>query len=206
MGDYLTQISELPRLDAEREAELGRKAAAGCERSRTRLVEANLWVAVPMAKAMCRKAGGKWEASDLMAEAAIGLMQAADRWDPSRGVRFGAYARMRVRGAMRDFLKKRADTVRGAGDGQALSLDAGDEAEDSPGAMLDRLAAPELPEADVDLSNLSRAERAVVTRRLLAPDRPESFETLADELGVTVEHLRRAQGRALRKLRAELAA
>ena len=42
---------------------------------------------------------------DLVGAGTIGLIQAVDRFQPSRGLQFGTYARHRIRGAMLDFLR-----------------------------------------------------------------------------------------------------
>jgi RNA polymerase sigma factor (sigma-70 family) len=42
---------------------------------------------------------------DLVGAGAIGLMQALDRFNPSRGLQFATYARHRIWGAMLDFLR-----------------------------------------------------------------------------------------------------
>jgi RNA polymerase sigma factor (sigma-70 family) len=43
---------------------------------------------------------------DLVGAGTIGLIQAVDRFQPSRGLKFGTYARQRIRGAMLDFLRE----------------------------------------------------------------------------------------------------
>jgi RNA polymerase sigma factor FliA len=42
---------------------------------------------------------------DLVGAGTIGLIQAVDRFQPSRGLQFGTYARHRIQGAMLDFLR-----------------------------------------------------------------------------------------------------
>jgi RNA polymerase sigma factor for flagellar operon FliA len=42
---------------------------------------------------------------DLVGAGTIGLIQAVDRFQPSRGLQFGTYARHRIWGAMQDFLR-----------------------------------------------------------------------------------------------------
>jgi len=43
---------------------------------------------------------------DLFSEGLLGLVEAHIRFDPTRGVPFGAYARIRVRGAMLSYVRK----------------------------------------------------------------------------------------------------
>ena len=46
------------------------------------------------------------EYEDLISHGIMGLMQAVDRYDPSRGVPFGAYASIRIRGQVLDTLRR----------------------------------------------------------------------------------------------------
>lgn len=50
--------------------------------------------------------------ADLVQEGAVGLMQAAERFDPERGVRFSTYAAWWVRAAMQDFVLRNWSIVR----------------------------------------------------------------------------------------------
>lgn len=50
--------------------------------------------------------------SDLVQEGAVGLMQAADRFDPDRGVRFSTYSAWWVRAAMQDYVLRNWSIVR----------------------------------------------------------------------------------------------
>jgi RNA polymerase sigma-32 factor len=50
--------------------------------------------------------------ADLVQEGAVGLMQAAERFDPERGVRFSTYAGWWVRAAMQDFVLRNWSIVR----------------------------------------------------------------------------------------------
>ncbi len=50
--------------------------------------------------------------ADLVQEGAVGLMQAADRFDPDRGVRFSTYSAWWVRAAMQDYVLRNWSIVR----------------------------------------------------------------------------------------------
>lgn len=47
------------------------------------------------------------ELADLVSEGVVGLIEAIERFDPSRGVRFGSFAESRIRGAILDSLRAR---------------------------------------------------------------------------------------------------
>lgn len=62
---------------------------------------------VLLARRMHERVSGDLRAGidDLAAEGAIGLLEAFDRFDPTRGIQFGTYAEYRIRGAMYDALR-----------------------------------------------------------------------------------------------------
>ncbi len=51
-----------------------------------------------------------FEASDLESEALFGLVKAGERFEPARGVPFRAFVRVRIAGAMEDYLSYRNQT------------------------------------------------------------------------------------------------
>lgn len=46
------------------------------------------------------------EMDDLVSSGIVGLLDAADRFDPSRGIKFKTYAEFRIRGTMLDYLRE----------------------------------------------------------------------------------------------------
>ncbi len=59
---------------------------------------------MPLARALARQAAGPWSGFDeLEAEAYAGLVNAARSFDAGRGVNFAIHARLRIRGALRDY-------------------------------------------------------------------------------------------------------
>jgi RNA polymerase sigma factor (sigma-70 family) len=59
---------------------------------------------VPMARQLARRVCKTWPNAqdELQSTACLALVEAARGFDPSRGIGFGAYARHRIRGALRD--------------------------------------------------------------------------------------------------------
>jgi RNA polymerase primary sigma factor len=86
---YLREINEAPLLRPEQEGELARRVAAGDAAARDRLVRANLRLVVAVAR---RHAGRGVPLEDLVAEGNLGLIRAAELFDPERGARFSTYA------------------------------------------------------------------------------------------------------------------
>jgi RNA polymerase primary sigma factor len=94
---YLKEISRLPRITPEEERTLGRKIHQGDEAALRKLVEANLRFVVSYAK---RYRGCGLSFLDLINEGNIGLIEAAKRFDPDKGVKFITYAVWWVRQAI----------------------------------------------------------------------------------------------------------
>ena len=86
---YLKEISRLTRITAEEEKVLGRRVRKGDKKALKRLVEANLRFVVSYAK---RYRGCGLSFLDLINEGNIGLIEAAKRFDPDKGVKFITYA------------------------------------------------------------------------------------------------------------------
>src|SRR5215475_8701558 len=94
---YLKDISKFPQLTPEEEKELGARVQAGDEDAFRKLIEANLRFVVAMAKKYARSG---YPLHELINEGNMGLIEAASRFDPSRGVRFITYASWWVRQAI----------------------------------------------------------------------------------------------------------
>ncbi|MFT3689834.1 RNA polymerase factor sigma-32 [Paenirhodobacter sp.] len=97
-------------LDAETEAELARAwRDRRDEAAMHRLVTAYMRLAVSMA-AKFRRYGAPM--SDLIQEASLGLMKAADKFDPDRGVRFSTYAVWWIKASIQEFVMRNWSMVR----------------------------------------------------------------------------------------------
>ena len=81
---YLKEIGRVPLLTMEQELELARAAQAGDADARRKLSEANLRLVVSVAK---RYAGRGLPFLDLIQEGNLGLMKAAEKFEPDRGFR-----------------------------------------------------------------------------------------------------------------------
>lgn len=94
---YLKEISKFPQLTAEEEQELGRRVREGNESAFRKLIESNLRFVVAMAKKYSRSG---YPLHELINEGNMGLIEAASRFDPDRGVRFITYASWWIRQAI----------------------------------------------------------------------------------------------------------
>ena len=94
---YLKDISRFPQLTAEQERELGMRVRARDESAFRTLIESNLRFVVAMAKKYARSG---YPLHELINEGNMGLIEAASRFDPDRGVRFITYASWWIRQAI----------------------------------------------------------------------------------------------------------
>lgn len=74
--------------------------------ARKKLLEEHLPLVQRLASKVARQVSRVVEVDDLIAYGAQGLAEAADRFDPTLGVAFGAFATYRIRGAIYDGLRQ----------------------------------------------------------------------------------------------------
>jgi RNA polymerase nonessential primary-like sigma factor len=91
LSAYLRTLHKRPLLTKAEEIALGTRIAHGDRAAHRLLVEGNLRLVVMIARRSMRKAR-HLSFLDLIAEGNIGLMHAADKFDPDRGYRFSTYA------------------------------------------------------------------------------------------------------------------
>lgn len=106
---YLSDVSRHRLISPDDEVELAIRIRQGDRAALDALVEANLRFAISVAK---RYQGLGLPLEDLVAEANIGLIKAAERFDHTMGFRFISYAVNWVRQSVMDALAKKARTVR----------------------------------------------------------------------------------------------
>jgi RNA polymerase primary sigma factor len=106
---YFGQIGRGRLLTHEEEIDLGRRARAGDKRARQRLIEKNLRLVIPVAK---KYRGMGLPFGDLIQEGNIGLMRAADKFDPEKGFRFSTYATWWIRQAVQRAVADKGRTIR----------------------------------------------------------------------------------------------
>jgi len=106
---YLQEINEVPLLSAEEEKELGRRVHSGDQEAREHLIRANLRLVVSIAKVYSERG---LSLQDLIAEGNIGLMKAAEKFDPDAGCRFSTYGTWWIKQAIRRALTNTVRSVR----------------------------------------------------------------------------------------------
>ncbi len=97
LGLYLRDIAGIPLLDAGEERRVARLVRSGDGEALDLLVRSNLRFVVSMARKYARSG---YPLDELVNEGNIGLLEAARRFDPEKGVRFVSYAGWWVRQAI----------------------------------------------------------------------------------------------------------
>lgn len=111
MTTYLQAIANRPLLTRREELAAARRAAAGDAGARRELVERNLRLVVFVAKKY-RDATPGLPFEDLVQEGNLGLIRAAEKFDPEKGHRFSTYATYWIRQSIGRALADKARGIR----------------------------------------------------------------------------------------------
>lgn len=106
---YISQLTRQRLLTAEEEIALAGRIQQGDKAAKDRLVEANMRLVINVARTY-HSTLVPFE--DLVQEGAIGLMTAADRFDPTKGYRFSTYAIHWIRQAITRAIDNKSKPIR----------------------------------------------------------------------------------------------
>ena len=106
---YLDEISRVPLLTRDEEMELARKAFKGSVAAQEKLARHNVRFVVSVAKKFQNRGV---PLVDLIGEGNVGLMTAARKFDPDRGVKFISYAVWWIRQAVQAAIARHGRPVR----------------------------------------------------------------------------------------------
>jgi RNA polymerase sigma-32 factor len=155
---YLGETRKYPFLTARQEIDFTRRwRERGDREALEQLVGSHLRLVVRMAR---DHSGYGLPLGDLISEGHVGLMQAVERYDPERGVRFATYAMWWIRAAMQEYVLRSWSLVKMGTTGRQKKLffnlrrlksrmhefDSGDLADETVAAIAAEL---DVPEADV---------------------------------------------------------
>lgn len=170
---------------------------------------------------------------DLIQEGRVGLLIAAQRFEPQRGLRFATFAQFWIRAQMAaatfreqtvkgsQSVKAKQAFLRGERTTQTISLDApirggGDEdgeitvgstlvcPEPRPDELIDLLdSAQDAQRLKVALDGLSPRERDIIEARWLV-DEPSTLEVIGTILGISKERVRQIEAAAIGKIRSAM--
>lgn len=106
---YMREISRHPLLTASEEVSLAKAIAAGCMASRQKLINANLRLVISIARRYYNK---NMPLDDLIEEGNLGLLRAAEIFDPECGCRFSTYATWWIRQAIERGIMNQSQNIR----------------------------------------------------------------------------------------------
>jgi len=110
LSRYLTEIRKYPYLDAKTEQEL---AECWCKHGDPEAVEQLVASHLRLVAKIARDFQGYgMPLSDLISEGSVGLMQAAQKFDPDLGHRFSTYAMWWIRAAIQEYVLRSSSMVR----------------------------------------------------------------------------------------------
>ena len=106
---YMQEVRKASALTREQEIALGERALQGDRRAINTLVESNLRFVIQVAR---QYQGMGLELEDLIGFGNIGLFEAAERYDPTKGVKFITFAVWYIRAELQKALNDMSRTVR----------------------------------------------------------------------------------------------
>ncbi len=175
------------------------------------LVVSHLGLVRDLARTRLRRLPFQIELDDVLAVGALGLLEAAQRFDPDRGIPFGAYARQRITGAIVDYVRREAPMSRGdharveAGDLSRLrEVEQLDEThvhtlpDHAPNPEAHAIAADSAAQLRDRLRRLPPRERAILIGRYW---HDRVFADLTRDHGVNESRICQLAARARRRLR-----
>lgn len=186
---YFNDISTECKLSAEEEVALCAKISQGDRTALDKLVKAHLPQVVAIAK---RYVKDGVSILDLIAEGNIGLIRAANKFDPSKGQTFQQYAAFDIRNAIQDFLPDDDLKIKRATDGLetgGVPVDETPVTGDEGLNMIERLYL--LPERE---QVVIRAYYGIGTESM-------TMKEIGDKYGFKRERVRQIRNTALRHLR-----
>lgn len=203
LQEYLAEITNIKLLDPAEEFSLwtGFKLQADME-CRRRLIEQYQPLVV---KALASWRGREEILMDLVQEGTVGLIEAVENFDPTRGVAFSLYAIHRIRGRMLNYLEKETRM-------KQVSLDTSCSTDFGP-AVADMLMDLSMPVAEIAEKNFLLDQMHMALNRLPAKERLALSSVLLEEreprqvasaLQITPSHLSRLQKQGIRRVRGML--
>jgi RNA polymerase primary sigma factor len=109
MKAYIHDIGDIPLITKEEEVVLAALIKRGDEPARQKLIKSNLRLVVKIAHDF---KGFGLPLLDLISEGNIGLMRAAEKFDPAKGAKFSSYSAWWIKQSMRRALSQKSRTIR----------------------------------------------------------------------------------------------
>ena len=148
-----------------------------------------------VARGVARQLGGRFDLDDLKGHAHEAIAELVGRFDPARGVSFRGYARLRLRGAILDGLRKESGLPRGVA-ARLRALEAADLYADEKSEE-NAVRPPTAAAADARLSSFLRGLATAYATGHVAKEETDGAPVEHDPAGVDPEAVaRRGQLRA----------
>lgn len=200
LKEYLAELQKTPLLSREEESGLWQRYAGGDRDAYNKLMTSYQPLVFKIAASFKLP---EPQLMELVQEGMLGLLEAAERYDYTRGVAFSVFAMHRIRGRMLDFLQQDSGE-------KSLSLD---DTNAAGVAWADVLAASgRTPFEEAELNMLTdRVEQAMrclpekeqqVLTGIYLEDR--SAADMADSIHVSLGHIYRLQKRGVKRIRGML--
>jgi RNA polymerase primary sigma factor len=109
IGLYMRRIADEALLTPEQEIDLAGRIKGGCDKSRDRMIRANLRLVVKIA---AQYSGRGLSLADLVCEGNVGLVKAVERFEPGHGAKFSTYASWWIKQSVRRALATQCGPVR----------------------------------------------------------------------------------------------
>ena len=110
INEYFKHLGKITReIDREEIMALWKKVKQGNKNAKNQMMELNLRLVVPTAKRFQRPG---MELMDLIEEGNLGLMQAIDKFDPTKGYRFSTYAIYWIEQYIRKYIEEQSGSIK----------------------------------------------------------------------------------------------
>jgi RNA polymerase sigma factor (sigma-70 family) len=200
-GEYLRELQKVALLRPDEEARLWRAYKdRGDAISRARLIESYQPLVFKVAMHLRLR---EEVVMDMIQEGTVGLIEAVERFDPARGVRFSTFATYRIRGRILNALHRDRPAAMAEGLSAGAETTAWERIQDLGAA--DSLAHVEdavvVEQVLAAIDRLPRRERQILRASFLREEEPRR---IAGDLRISLSHFYRLQKQALQRIQAHL--
>jgi RNA polymerase sporulation-specific sigma factor len=200
-GEYLRELQKVALLRPDEEARLWRAYKdRGDAISRARLIESYQPLVFKVAMHLRLR---EEVVMDMIQEGTVGLIEAVERFDPARGVRFSTFATYRIRGRILNALHRDRPAAMAEGLSAGAETAAWERIQDLGAA--DSLAHVEdavvVEQVLAAIDRLPRRERQILRASFLREEEPRR---IAGDLRISLSHFYRLQKQALQRIQAHL--
>lgn len=203
-----------PRLLSKKEeAELTRRSAQGDMNARNKLIEHNLRLVAYIVNKHYSEAR---DTDDLISIGTIGLIRAAETFDPDKDISFSTYASTCIQNQIKMYFRKNKHRANEVYLNDPIDTDKNGNEITMADIFSDSICVDEEVDLKIDMdklykyvnSSLDQREREIIVKRYglsvnRRASRPMTQREVADQLGISRSYVSRIEKKALAKLKAE---